>query len=209
MRPFSFDKIVENYFAALATEDFSYAGRQFRPKPLVVSPYAFRKLKCPEGCGACCLNFSLDYRSVPENERLRTEPVEVELAGIRSTVYSDRQNDNNGHFCRNLEMSTSRCLIQHEKPLSCRFETYRFLHYSNRSVLINKVFGRGWNMKKTNGEYGVLCEIDFDEESFDELLGLVTEIGDWMDDFHLPHRCKQVVSAISALAGKPARLLVA
>lgn len=154
----SIDKIINSYLAAVCRRGFTYRGRRYDPKRLVISPLIFRDFTCPANCGACCLHFTLDY--LPDEEH----PYElisrkVEVSGRSVEIMTDAQDDHSEHFCRNLDRSTGRCHIYGRHPFSCDFELLRFIHTDSSATAMQKLYGRGWNMLRVDGGRGARCEI--------------------------------------------------
>lgn len=157
-------------------------------KKLILSRLFFRDYSCKVNCEGCCPKFSLDYfegyrwkkfkRLYPEEAKFFTERT---VNGI--TVYSDMQKDNESKYCRHLDMEKGLCGIHESNPFTCEFELMRFVTTESKSssILINKLFGRGWNLTRIDGEKGALCEMkDFDYDKLIrdiELLEELNEIG--------------------------------
>lgn len=154
----SVDKIVLTYVAAVASEPFSYGDTLVVPKTLIVSPLLLRGFTCPVNCGGCCPRFSLDYLP-DEPHPYQLERRDVMINGRAHTIFSDRQSDQQGHFCRHLGSQDGRCQIHLRRPFSCDFELIRFLDFDDRWLLLSKLFGRGWAMKRVDGGRGALCEM--------------------------------------------------
>lgn len=158
----SVDKIITRYFATLTMESFTYGGKTYHPRPLRVSPDLLRGHTCPPGCGGCChIQFSLDY--LPnENLPPGVQNREVEFNGRKVVVMSDPQDDHELKRCRHLNPKDGRCGIHKVRPFSCDFELIRTLEFADESrpnVLTQKLFGRGWAMKRIDGHRGALCEM--------------------------------------------------
>jgi|SRR6185437_3757150 len=154
----SLDKVIGIYLAGLCRKQFTYKSKQFLPKLVHVSPLLVRGFTCPEGCGACCGKFSLDFL---EGERLprEAEPRFISINGESKTIYSDRQIHRTSPWCRNLNQRSGRCGIYDHRPLSCDFELIRILQYEDKCILTQKQYGRSWAMKRIDEECGTLCEM--------------------------------------------------
>lgn len=160
----SVSKIVERYLSAVTLEPFTYNGKTYQPKKLRVGPGIFvRRMTCVEKCGACCLKFSLDYiekelSALTQESRSRLVSRQVNFnTGV--AIWSDPQIDNDQYQCRHLNMVTGRCGIHLSHPFSCDFELLRFYHFKDEADrLDHRPFGRGWAMKRIDGERGALCE---------------------------------------------------
>jgi hypothetical protein len=184
----SVDKIVTRYFATVAAEPFHYNGRQFTPKPLAVSPLLLRGYTCPEKCGACCLKFTLDYipgERRPKDATIRT----VEFNDEDVVVYTDPQRDNDTKSCRHLDQESGRCGIHGYHPFTCDFELIRTLEFAepeSPNVLTQKLYGRGWNMLRVDGERGARCEMtDPDPATVADVLRKLDRLKAWTDHFGL------------------------
>jgi len=184
----SVDKIVKRYFACLTREPFSYKGKEYEPKPLTVSPLLLRDYTCPALCGACCSRFTLDYLpSEPQPEGL-AERV-VEFNGEQITIHTDPQKDSDDHFCGRLNKESGRCGIHGIHPFSCDFELIRTLESSEpgeANTLTQKLYGRGWNMLRIDGERGAMCEMKPpSEHSMDEVIRKLKRFISWARYFGL------------------------
>lgn len=189
MRRDSVDKIVTSYFACITREVFTYKGKQYDPKPLRVSPLLLRGYTCPERCGGCCnIRFSLDYLP-QESAPIGVLPREIDFNGRSIKVWSDMQNDHSASSCKHLRGGDGRCGIYLLRPFSCDFELIRFLTFAEDSTpntLTQKLFGRGWNMLRIDGERGALCEMTPPtEETISEVLRKLQRLQDWATHFHL------------------------
>lgn len=159
-------KIVERYFSAVTLDEFTFKKTQYQPKKLRVGTgIFFRGMTCVEKCGACCARFSLDYipseaDQLDQKARDRLVKRKVDFnEGIE--IWSDTQTDHENHSCRWLHMETGRCGIHGSHPFSCDFELLRFYHFEDPTDperLDHRPFGRGWAMKRIDGERGALCE---------------------------------------------------
>lgn len=191
----SVDKIVSIYVACVASEPFEYKGKVYNPKPLQVSPLIFRGFTCPAGCGGCCPRFSLDYlpyEPLPEGVNLEPRTVTMTTNGgvHEIQILSDKQDDHKNHHCRNLNMDDGRCGIHGRQPFSCDFELIRFLEFAPtevrdaRSVVTQKLFGRGWAMLRVDGERGALCEMTpADAHTQAETLRKLRRLQEWSAHF--------------------------
>ena len=186
----SIDKIVTSYFAVVAAEDFTYKGKLYKKKKLTVSPMIFRGFTCPANCGACCSRFSLDY--LPADKE--AHPYELIQRKILFNnqdiiVYSDTQENLNTHHCGNLNQENGRCGIHGKHPFTCDFELIRSLKFgsekrSNR--LTQKLYGRGWNMLRVDGDRGSRCEmLAPDEHSVNEVIRKLKRLQSWCEHFNL------------------------
>lgn len=151
---------------------------------LILSKLFFRNYTCPSHCGACCPKFSLDYfegerwenfkKLYPDKVKNFTER---EVNGVK--IYSDKQEDNSGHHCKHLNMEDGRCGIHKSNPFTCEFELMRFIttESESKALLINKLFGRGWNLTRIDGQKGAKCEmLGFDYDKLLRDLALLKEL---------------------------------
>ncbi len=152
---------------------------------LILSKMFFRDYSCPAGCGGCCPKFSLDYFEGSERwerfKKLYPEKLHFfkrrEVDGV--VIWSDLQEDNPNHHCKNLNMENGRCTIHDANPFTCEFELNKFVTYKkdSRAVLINRLFGRGWQLKKIDGTRGAMCQmLPFSFEKFLRDLKLLKEL---------------------------------
>jgi hypothetical protein len=182
----SLDKVVGIYLASVCRKEFEFRGQYFRPRTLRVSPLLFRGFTCPTTCGGCCPKFSLDYlptELAPANVSPRTEMID----GSSLEIKSDLQDKNNGHFCKYLEQQTGRCQNYETRPFSCDFELIRFIVPKKGPIhLTQKLFGRGWAMKRVDGSKGARCQMtDPSELSKMEVLRKLTRLQEWAEYFSI------------------------
>lgn len=189
----SVDKIVMIYFAAVTSEPFRYKGRVFSPKPLYVSPLLLRGHTCPARCGGCCPRFSLDY--LPgENLGPNTSERTVSFNDLEISLISDMQRTSSEHYCRHLDRVTGRCGIYAARPFSCDFELIRFCHYRNRTILTQKLFGRGWAMKRVDGARGAQCEmLPATAFTVEQVGRKLLRLQKWADHFGITTRLPEVI----------------
>jgi hypothetical protein len=191
----SVDKIIQSYVSAVTAEPFDYKGNRYFPKLLVVSPDLFRGYTCPAGCGGCChIRFSLDY--LPSDEL----PYEMDWRYVtvnrkRFRIYSDLQEDRKTErACRNLRARDGRCGIHGKHPFSCDFELIRPLHYHDHVRLTSKLFGRGWNMLRVDGERGALCEmLPPTRETISEVRRKLERLEQWCQHFQIATRIPNIL----------------
>ena len=195
----SVDKIVTRYFSTMTKEDFTYKGKVYVTKPLKVSPLLLRDYTCPAFCGACCSRFSLDY--LPNEEH--PYPLQKRIINFDNKevlIYSDEQKDHTNHHCRNLSQEDARCGIYTTRPFSCDFELIRtlsFQHPNSPNVLTQKLFGRGWAMKRIDGGRGSQCEmIPVTDYSIDEVIRKMKRLEEWCDHFGVVNRCQEIITWI-------------
>lgn len=194
-------KIVTRYFACLSRESFEFAGKTFEPKPLTVSPLLLRGYTCPSHCGGCChLRFSLDYLPTePRPEGLTKRW--VDFNGARVKIFSDFQTKNTTNHCQHLDEGNGRCGVYFVRPFSCDFELIRTLEYSSEhpNVLTQKLFGRGWNMKRIDGERGALCEMTpITVETINDVVRKLLRLKEWSDHFGIETWVPTIVDLIQS-----------
>ncbi len=190
----SLGKIVTTYFAAVCAAPFVYGGVTYKVKPLHVSPLIFRHYTCPAGCGACCPRFSLTYLpDEPHPYRLASRV--VEFNGRRVELAEDSQADRVGEYhCRNLQKHDGRCGVHGRQPMTCDIELVRVLAYPGRHVLMQRLYGRAWNMLRVDGQRGTLCEMTAQSESQKaDLVRRLDRLRSWCVHFGLPHKLDRVI----------------
>lgn len=188
MQSDSVDKIVERYFHAVAKVAFTYKGKTFEPKPLKVSPLLLRDYTCPPGCGGCCFRFTLDYLPTGEDRPARCLQRFVEFDGKQILIYSDGQEDSKSDRCRYL-LPDGRCGTYLRRPFTCDFELIRSLSFATDTrpnVLTQKLFGRGWSYRRTDGGKGAKCEmLGVSDKSIEEVVRKLNRLKAWTDHFGL------------------------
>jgi hypothetical protein len=182
----SLDKILGIYIGNVCREPFEFRGQRFTPRPLRVSPLIFRGFTCPSHCGGCCPKFSLDY--LP-SEPKPVGPVEREVVvnGRSYRIISDLQFDHREHFCRHLNRLSGRCGIYEDRPFSCDFELLRFIVPRTGPVhLTQKLFGRGWAMRRVDGGRGARCRmLEADTGSTQEVARKLRRLDEWARYFSI------------------------
>lgn len=149
---------------------------------LIVSPGFFRDYTCPAHCGGCCPTFTLDYFEGFRWEMFKQlypdkvdDFVKREVNG--ATVYSNLQTENKSPKCMYLYHPTGRCTVHEANPFSCEFELNKFMVRDNKTYLINRLFGRGWNMSRTDGGRGARCKmLPFNYDKFYRDVELLMEL---------------------------------
>ena len=185
----SVDKVITTYFACVTNQQFEYKGKVHEPQALRVSPLLLRDFTCPVGCGGCCPRFSLDY--LPDEDRpTSTTQRTVSFDGKGVVLFSDMQDDHDGIKCKNLNLEDGRCGIYLHRPFSCDFELIRFMVSGDpskrKNQMTQKLFGRGWNMLRVDGERGALCEMTpITDASITEVKRKLNRLKAWTDHFNL------------------------
>lgn len=207
MQADSVDKVVKTYFAAVTAAPFTYKGERYRVPKLTVSPGLLRGYTCPSGCGGCCGKFTLDYLPA---ERRPYEMAErpVELNGRAVPIFTDAQPDNKTDRCNNLERATGRCVVHGEHPFTCDFELIRMIHRkdANTAHIGQRLYTRGWNMKRTDGGRGAKCEIlPADPGTVAEVVRKFGRLEQWAAHFGLSTRIPTILTWVSSIADAPER----
>lgn len=187
------DKVIGVYLAGVCSEPFEYEGRRYEPKRLIVSPLLLRGHTCPPVCGACCGNFSLDY--LPGETAAKESSIRrISISGRMVDVLSDRQYDVPDRWCRNLDGETGRCLIYEHRPMACDFELIRFLIYEDHVVLIQKLYGRAWAMRRLDNVAGAKCEmLPKDPKTVAVVIRKLRRLEDWANHFGIATRIEKVI----------------
>jgi hypothetical protein len=197
----SVDKIVESYFQVVTREDFTYRGKEYKAKALQVSPTLLRGFTCPEACGACCTRFSLDY--LPSEKRPKGTKKRTVLFNDQEIIlHSNLQEDHNMRECGMLSWTGSgRCTIHGKHPFTCDFELIRTSVFSspNRpNILGQRLYGRGWNMLRVDGERGALCTMTKPTpDSIKEVIRKLNRLKKWTDHFGINTWIPQIKYCIS------------
>lgn len=179
------DKIVGSYFAAITTHSFTYKGQTYEPAPLKVGSGFLRGFTCPANCGGCCPTFTLDYIKKEAKPYKLTERI-VDFNGKSVTLWSDTQEDNQTSRCKNLIKENGRCGIHGKQPFSCDFELIRFIKVGDVWTVNERLFGRGWAMKRTDGGTGALCTITPPtSETALDVARRIERLCEWADYFGL------------------------
>lgn len=104
------------------------------------------------------------------------------------------QVDHDDHHCRNLIKENGRCSIHGRQPFSCDFELIRLIHYDDYAVMTQKLFGRGWNFLRTDGQRGARCEItEITKETVEDTLRKLYRLKEWADYFNITHCLDAVI----------------
>lgn len=203
MRADSIDKIVIQYFGAVTAQPFEYRGERYDVPRLTVSPGLLRGYTCPAGCGGCCPRFSLDYLPTevhPGTAVLRT----VEFNGYAVPIMSDLQDDHTSDRCRNLNPADGRCNIHSYRPFSCDFELIRFMARPGTAHMSQRLFSRGWNMKRTDGGRGAKCEmLPADPETIADVIRKLGRLTDWAQHFGIMTRVPLIIDWIDQIKDNP------
>jgi Fe-S-cluster containining protein len=206
--PNTLDKVVTAYFAALTKRSFTYKNQQFDPKPILISPLLFRGFTCPTGCGGCCHAVSLLWLpQEPQPEGL--QPKAVEFDGQAYLLMEDSQ-DPERSKCKHLRLEDGRCLIHTIHPMPCDVELIKFISYEEKSLLVQKKYGRGWAFSRVDGGRGSMCEMTpVTDQTRADVVRKLKRIRDWTTYFHLDSWIEDIISwAESYPISEPLRLSV-
>ena len=76
------------------------------------------------------------------------------------TLYIQTFKKNNTSIkCEFVDWENGRCKIHKANPFSCEFELLRFIQHTDKTYLMTRLFGRGWNMLRVDNNRGALCKI--------------------------------------------------
>lgn len=198
----SVDKIVFSYFAAVTKHDFIYKGHEIKAKPLSVNNLLLRSFSCLPNCAGCCPVFSLDYlpdeaADLPSKLKKQVVRRVVELNG-KKRIYSELQENTKSTHCRFVD-DKGLCLIHGYHPFSCDFELIRSIIYKERTTnrLTTKLFGRGWNFIRIDGERGALCTIGhITPESIKDTKRKLKRLQEWCEYFNIDSWCPDIINWI-------------
>jgi hypothetical protein len=114
--------------------------------------------------------------------------------GVTQTWYEDKQEHQN-RFCQHLDLTDGRCQIYADRPLPCRFELFKFVHYTSASIAraMVRLPGRGHALTRIDGNKGNECEIiPYDAGMTKSHAEDILVIGKWMDNFGIENDCAAV-----------------
>jgi len=196
----SFDKIVFSYFSSVTDEEFRYKDIIYVPKKIKVSPLILRNFDCPPMCAACCPVFSLDYLPFEEKPK-NVVKRHVSFNGKPFLLFSDLQLKNNRHHCRYVNKK-GRCSIHKINPFSCDFELLRFIRYTDPTkpnILIQRLYGRAWNMLRVDGVRGALCKqqpIADPHKVKDEVVQKLRRLKQWCEYFEIENKMQLIINTV-------------
>lgn len=199
----SVDKIVTSYFAAITKTPFTYKNTVYEPKRLYLSPLIYRGFTCPAQCGGCCMKFSLDY--LPEEPKPdHTSMREVKFNDKQYPIFTDKQEGNGSHKCQYLNLEDGRCNTYETRPFTCDFELIRTLTYTDKHVLTQKLYGRGWAFTRVGGEKGALCEMTPPtKETINEVIRKLMRLKQWANHFELDSWIDTILYWVKSRSAKP------
>lgn len=89
-------------------------------------------------------------------------------------------------------MEDGRCGVHGKQPFSCDFELIRSLKFSDPEKshrLTQKLFGRGWQLLRIDGQRGARCEmLSISEQSVADVVRKLGRLKQWCEHFGLKHR---------------------
>lgn len=192
----STDKIITTYFACLTEKEFSYEGKIYTPKRLVVSENIFRKFLCPKDCGGCCKNYTMDWLPDEKPDMEHVKERKLILNNQEFPVFSDIQDGITGYYCRYVEEEHGRCTIHTKRAMSCDFEPLRFkIHPDGPANYFGSYpYGRGWAMKRVDGVRGARCMFAHSSDaSRRDVLRKLRRLREWTDYFKLETKLPKII----------------
>jgi hypothetical protein len=85
-------------------------------------------------------------------------------------------------------------MIHGQHPFSCDFELIRFISFRHNVNLTQKLFGRGWAMKRIDGGKGALCEmVEPDGHSVAEVVRKLEKLKQWANHFGIQTRLDIII----------------
>jgi hypothetical protein len=184
----SVDKIIRPYLACTTKDRVRYKGEVFEPKRLQVSPLIFRSFSCPPMCGACCnTKFTVDFLPTEKAPPGLVERM-VEVNGKEYKILSELQKDTPGEHCCYLNFENGWCKVHTTHALTCDFELLRFIVRPSQSsnILLQRLYGRGWNMERVDGERGAKCvQGGWNADVRDDIIRRLYRLRKWADYFEI------------------------
>jgi len=194
----SFSRIV-SYFHALSNESFTYNNIIIEPyEKLIITENVFRSFTCPENCGACCVKCSLIWPESNELQNLELSPQTIN--GITVNFFEDKQKYNKINRCAYLNIINGRCNIYHIRPLPCRFELFKFAHYTSKNKVYAHVAlpGRGWAYTRITGVKGNLCKIvPYDKNLTLSHINDLQILQKWMEQFNIKNDVDKIINYLN------------
>lgn len=174
-------------FECITKEEIRYNGLVLSPVPLIVSPNVFRGYTCPEGCGACCRKYQLEY--LPwEAKTEEAEEFELLVNEKKIPLMIDRQATNTKYWCRYLDTTTGRCTVYHQRSFGCAFSLLAFTRYKEprHNVLTCRKLGRHHLYTRIDGQRGTMCELlPVNQEAIVQARQTLSRLQVWADHFQL------------------------
>jgi Fe-S-cluster containining protein len=173
---------------------------------ITISPLFYRDYSCPPNCGGCCPKFSLVYFEGERWDKFKelypeySAKFEKRVLENGVVLYEDHQKENTNHHCVNLNMTNGRCMIHESNPFSCEFELMKVRNVQGKISIINKLFGRGWQLKRIDGERGAMCEMkDFNYDKFLRDLKLLKELKEYAIKLNYDTILDEVISYLESI----------
>jgi hypothetical protein len=86
-------------------------------------------------------------------------------------------------------------MIHGRHPFSCDFELIRFITCKEQAHLTQRLFGRGWAMKRVDGGRGALCEmLPADSSTVSEVVRKLERLKQWSIHFGIKTRIDEIIS---------------
>lgn len=181
----SFDKIVESYFTVLSRSDFRRDEIWTESRPVLISPKILRADVCVPNCGACCRAYTQDWlpsEKHPSYAVCRTVEIDFEERKIFTTWPQK-----GAFWCRHLDLTTGKCKIYNQRPLTCEFELLRAsVTEAGQNELTTRLYGRGWALTRVDKKKGALCKIEpATQESAQNTIRRLLRLQKWLNYFEL------------------------
>lgn len=165
--------LMGRFFSVLSNTTFTYKKEEFKPVPLVISPNIARELICPENCGACCgtitkISRNLDFlpsEDVSNCKKLQLSKRNVQVfhdgKEFQIPLLTDYQEYADDNLCWWLNRSNGRCNMRGQAhPFVCDLVPLSTTFFKKRpDMMITRYFGRGWAMRRVDGQKGAMCKI--------------------------------------------------
>jgi len=158
-----------------------------------LSPKFWRIVLCPQGCGACCPAFTLDwiqpeFLQLPRSIKSMTKEREVVVNHVPFKIFTISNRP--GSPCRFLN-TEKRCEIYPFRPLSCRLEPLKFIRIHGTTYIFKSPFRRLKNTKCIFLEAYSRLERLKDLENLKSLKG-------WADYFKIKTALPEIISRLSS-----------
>lgn len=197
---------VEKLFTQIAVvskDEFTVKGSLLSPPDtLAITDGFWRKYLCKEGCGGCCLNFSLDWlpseyanfcEVYPDLEQLATGRL-IKVNGKQHRIFTAFQNQAY-KWCQLFD--GQHCTIHLHNPLSCRIELIKFRRSGNRGSITKSPYGRAWAIYSYYNQ-PIMCE--FLEFSINQLksndIPIMMQLLRWCDYFGIETYLPSIISVL-------------
>lgn len=198
----SVDKIVTRYFGCLTKEPIEYKKVIYKPKAVTVSPLLLRGFTCPSNCGGCCSSkYTLDYLPNENPKPKGIKPRLIEVNGKKYKIFTEPNEEPKDKIgCKYLNEDNGRCNTYESRAFSCDFELIRTLEFSQDHrphMITQKLYGRGWNMMRIDGERGAKCEMTpVNKETTEEVLRKLKRLLEWTNYFEVKTWVPEIINLI-------------